>query len=301
MAEDLGKIRIEFGGMGAGGASGPEATRKTTDEGGGLDISTIIRAVMGDVSAMIEIVVKQVTAFIKQIVALIDQAIQFVKDTVSDIRERGKFAPGVLQESAAMQIQQLQAQFREANVLGPLYQTILRWYRELMRMLEPWRLLLSALFAVLTGVLIKTMTAILSLLNSLLVAILQGIVSMVKALRDLIQYAASGAVQAAVAGSGLITAISPTGAAFVDWLTGGSAAGSVGSAISGIAGGLDNALQALESILNGILKVAKNTTPPPAGAEWAAAQLRDISSRSPLYPAKTGAPSFWHPPGSAYP
>jgi hypothetical protein len=284
MAEDLGRILIDFGKLGGGGAVGPEPTQTKSEAGvGGFDIATTLRAIMGDPAAIIKMV-ESVSA-----------AMQFVEDVVSKIRESGRFAPGVMTENAAMQIQQIQQQLREAAILGPLYQMILRWYRELMRLLEPWKLLLSAIFSFLAGAILKAVSAIMSYLNSLLPAILQGMIALIAVVRD---YASKIAAAPAM-GSAMMAVQFPGLYWLWNQISGGNT--NISGKVASAAGTLDVILQQLQQVLTGVMNVANNTAPAPSGADWAATQLREIASRSPLYPKAGKTPTFWNPPGSTYP
>jgi hypothetical protein len=296
MAEDLGRILIDFGKLGGGGSTGPEPTQtKETPSAGGIDINTIIKAIMGDVSAIIKLAVQVALSALRMVVQKIQEAIEFVKDTVSEIREAGRFSPEVMMENAATQIQQIQQQLREAKILGPLYATILRWYRELMRLLEPWKLLLSAIFSFLAGALIQAFSGFMSIANTVLVAILKGVMVVIAYLRDV----ASKVAATQVGGSAFMAVAFPQLSWLWNKISGGNS--NISANVSSAAGALDAMLQQMQQVLAGVLSVASNTAPSPSGADWAATQLREIASRSPLYPKAGPTPTFWNPPGSTYP
>lgn len=297
MAEDLGRILIDFGKLGGGGgAVGPQPTQTQPGPGaGGFDIATTLRAIMGDPSAIIKVAVDAALGLFRNMVEIVRSAMRFIEDTVADIREAGKFAPGVMMENAAMQIQQMNQQLREAKILGPLYQMILRWYRELMRLLEPWKLLLSAIFSFLAGALLATINAVMSYLNAMLPAIIKGLMAVIATIRDY-----TSTLAAAPSGVSAGLAVNYPGLnALWNWVTGGGT--NISAKVASAAGVLDAILQQMQQVLTGVGNIVNNTAATPSGADWAATQLREIASRSPLYPKAGKTPTFFNPPGSTYP
>jgi hypothetical protein len=326
MAEDLGHIKIDFGSLN----TGPDATRtqgaaagagRAGGGGGGSLYGTagamIGAAYAGPAGAQIGAVagekIGEIVEWVqnagKKIIETVQKAYAFIVSTAQQFRERGKFSPEVMFENVANKVQAIQQQVREAQVLGPLYAMVLRWYRELMRLLEPWKLLLQSLLALLAGSILAVFTAVLTQLNKALPAILRGIISILDVLQQVTNFTARNASSVA---SGAISAVSPA-LGYLGVL--GNLLGittpqsMMKNTIIGVANSLGQIIPVLQSSLQGILQIATNTAPPISGNVWAESQLREIAAISPLY-RTTGQPGyatpggqapFFRPPGSTYP
>ena len=318
MAEDLGHIKIDFGSL-SGGTTGPEPTAM----GGGGDMMQTVGAALGTafggpagaaVGAEVGKMAGQLQDIIKnalrQIVDVVQRAYQFVSQVASQFRERGKYSPEVMFENVAGKVQAIQQQVREAQVLGPLYAMVLRWYRELMRLLEPWKMLFQAILALVAGTILATMNSLLTQLNKSLPAILQSLIEILSVMTFFVGLLGRGTQYG--------TNVLSFGAApFVSWAAtlaqavgfGMTPANFAGTVMTGVQAPLVQIIGVLKTTLQGITQIATNTAPQGNGADWAASQLREIASISPLY-GITGQPAyatpggqapFFRPPGSTYP
>jgi len=293
MAEELGHIDIRFPsapGGAAGDTTGPLPTKISMPDMGS-SIANTMRAAMGDFTAIAKMIVGNV-------LAAVDSIKNFVNTTVSEIRERGKFSPDVLMENVAQQMQDLSNQFQEAKVLGPLYAMILRWYRELMQLLQPWRLLFQTLISLIAGAVLATLNKLMTVVNMGLEALLNGIsrvLSSVAALAGIL--AAPGALQAV------------SGAAI-----GGALGGNVGLGLAIANAVADNIPDTgLSDLVRQIGKLAEltnksieqlrainNNTSPQAsgGLDWVGTQLREIASSSPNWSRRKGVNPFYQTKGA---
>lgn len=316
MAEDLGHIKIDFGDMG----TGPEPTR-SEGEGGGSILTragaTIGMALGGPVGAaigaavgkLIDKIMEVVGKALRQIIDLVQKAYRFVESAAQQFRERGKYSPEVMFENVAAKVQQIQQQVREAQVLGPLYAMVLRWYRELMRLLEPWKMLFQAILAFITGTILAVFNAILTQLNKALPAILQGIITILEILQAISGFFALFGNKIASVGTFLANPAMGLGGMIGQALGMTTPTSVLGNVFSSVGASVFQITTQLQSVLQGITQIANNTAPQGNGADWAASQLREIASISPLY-GITGQPAyatpggqapFFRPPGSTYP
>lgn len=311
MAEDLGHIKIDFGDMGAG----PSATK--AEEKGGGDMATLgatIGMAFGPqgaaIGAIVGTVADEIAKIVPKIVEVFKKLVNIVQEAVRAASERGKFSPSVMMENVALKIQDITQQVREARVLGPMYTMVLRWYRELMRLLEPWKLLIQGLLSVLAGALLRTAVQILERVNTVIPPILNALISVIEVLRGIFQL-----IQEYQSGIGkvllqLSTGLVPGSVLNLLGLAGvSSVSNTVGAAVGGVASTLDDSLKMLTDILVQISQVAQNTAPQANGSDWAATQLREIASISGLYRGTAqpgyatpgGQAPFFRPPGSTYP
>jgi len=292
MAEELGHIDIRFPnapGGGAGDTTGPLPTKASMPDIGS-SISTMLRAASGDFTAIAQIIVNNVISAVGSIK-------QFVDSSVAEMRERGKFSPEVMMENVAAQMQALSNQFQEAKVLGPLYATILRWYRELMQMLQPWKLLFQAIIAFLTGAILGALQKLMSYLNAALPAILNAINSLLQAISTVaLTLAAPGGLRGAA------------GAAISGFMGGQVGIGmSIADAISDSIPdiGLQEMLKKVGELaeltrksITQLQSINTNTSPQTSGGlDWVAAQLREIASRSPNFGVRKATNPFWQTTG----
>lgn len=174
MAEDLGHIDIQVhsgSGGGAADTTGPLPTKIKMPDIGAL-VKSAMTLLAGTITSIMRVAMDQVISRIRA-------AMDFIHDAAAEMRESGKFSPAVMQENIAMQLQTLSNQFQEARFLGPLYGMVLRWYRELMALLQPWKLLFSSIFAFLAGTLVSlfkaVMTAIAPLLENIMALLAKGL------------------------------------------------------------------------------------------------------------------------------
>jgi hypothetical protein len=319
MAEDLGHIKIDFGSL-SGGTTGPEPTAMGGGMGGQMETvgAAIGTAFGGPAGAAVGAEIGKKAVEIKdalknalrQVVDVIQRAYQFVSQVASEFRERGKYSPEVMFENVAGKVQAIQQQVREAQVLGPLYAMVLRWYRELMRLLEPWKMLFQAILGLVAGVILATMNAILTELNKSLPKLIEVLIGVLDVLIEWSGYLGKASQIATTylftAGANLIPL---PGSSVVGYLIGNAVGQKVGGVMTGVQAPLAAISGVMQSVLQGINQIATNTAPQGNGADWAASQLREIASISPLY-GITGQPAyatpggqapFFRPPGSTYP
>jgi len=317
MAEDLGHIKIDFGSL-SGATTGPEPTAM----GGGGDMMQTVGAALGTafggpagaaVGAEVGKMAGQLQDIIqnplRQIVDVVQRAYQFVSEVASQFRERGKYSPEVMFENVAGKVQAIQQQVREAQVLGPLYAMVLRWYRELMRLLEPWKMLFQAILALVAGTILATMNSLLTQLNKSLPAILQSLIEILSVMAFLVGFLGR-TTQFVVNALSFQTSFVSMAAVIAEALGFGMSPGTfAGTVMTGVQSPLAQIIEVLKTTLQSITQIATNTAPPGNGADWAASQLREIASISPLY-GITGQPAyatpggqapFFRPPGSTYP
>lgn len=316
MAEDLGHIKIDFGDMG----TGPEPTR-SEGEGGGSILTragaTIGMALGGPVGAaigaavgkLIDKIMEVVGKALRQIIDLVQKAYRFVESAAQQFRERGKYSPEVMFENVAATVQQIQQQVREAQVLGPLYAMVLRWYRELMRLLEPWKLLFQAILAFITGTILAVFNAIFTQLNKALPAIIQGIITVLEILQVIAGLLATSGKTVANILPFMVSPVFGVGNLIQQALGFTTPASVLGNVFTSVGASVFTISSQLQGVLQGITQIANNTAPQGNGADWAASQLREIASIAPLY-GITGQPAyatpggqapFFRPPGSTYP
>lgn len=316
MAEDLGHIKIDFGDMG----TGPEPTR-SEGEGGGSILTragaTIGMALGGPVGAaigaavgkLVDKIMEVVGKALRQIIDLVQKAYRFVESAAQQFRERGKYSPEVMFENVAAKVQQIQQQVREAQVLGPLYAMLLQWYRNLMRLLEPWKMLFQAILSLIAGTILAVFNAILTQVNKALPAILQGIIIILEILQAISGFFALFGNRIASVGTFLVSPAMGLGGMIAQALGMTTPTSVLGNVFTSVGTSVFQITMQLQSVLQGITQIANNTAPQGNGADWAASQLREIASISPLY-GITGQPAyatpggqapFFRPPGSTYP
>lgn len=289
MAEELGHIDIRFPsapGGAAGDTTGPLPTKISMPDMGS-SIANTMRAAMGDFTAIAKMIVGNV-------LAAVDSIKNFVNTTVSEIRERGKFSPDVMMENVAEKMQELSNQFQEAKVLGPLYAMVLRWYRELMQLLQPWKLLFQTILAFLAGAVIATIKQLMTLVNKGLDSLLQVLSSMLKTLASyLVETLEKPSMPARMGGKMVATAIGQPQMADLITMVGQRALfGPVTQAVVDLAESADKALRELRGINN-------NTSPQASGGlDWVGTQLREIASSSPNWSRRKGANPFYQTKGA---
>lgn len=303
MAEDLGTIRIDFGDPGRG----PEATKAASASAaaaGGFKVSDLT-ALAGEIYAPI-------VAGVQKVADVISGLVRYVQDGISQITEATRYGGEGLSESIQLNIQQLRQQFGQAQVLGPLYAMVLKWYREIMQLLYPWRLFLSAIMTAVTG----TIVAALKALAPILKAGFTGLIYATATLSDAI----TKSLQQAAKPGGFTTAMREYGrefvtASFVEAQRGRPIAqflaAMIGSGLlqsAGVAETFAGSMTEINTELQKALKELKdinaNTKKDFEDNLWINTQLRDLAAKSPLYPQRDTPglpqPEFWHPPGSTY-
>lgn len=289
MAEELGHIDIRFPntpGGGAGDTTGPLPTKlKMPDIG--ASIGTSMRAMAGDVSAIFKVAISAISSSIS---AVMDR----LADVTAEMRERGKFSPDVMMENVASQLQTLSNQFEEAQVLGPLYAMVLRWYRELMQLLQPWKLLFQTIVSFLAGAIIAALSKLMQLLNAGLEGLLTGISSLLEGVATLAAIlSAPGAVRG-VAGAVLGSATGNFGVGFA--LADALADAMPDTGLSELIAKIGELAALTQNSIDELRAINNNTSKKSTGSlDWAAAQLREIASRSSAYP--TGYKPFYQPGG----
>lgn len=260
MAEELGHIDIRFPGVvggGAGDTTGPLPSKIKLPDLGGMT-GNIVKGAMSAFAGL-------ATFAITNIGSAISATMDFVHDKIASIRDSGKFAPEVIKENVAMRLQSLQNQFQEAKVLGPLYGAILKWYRELMAMIQPWKVLFSTIASAVVGIILTILKSVMQLINSGFTSILS----------------ATEAILDAVLSS-------------LEWLADALSFAEMAKSLRELNDSTMQSLKSLREIANNTEKSRSNRL------DWAGAQLRELASKSALYNATNDNQDFFNPPGSVY-
>lgn len=261
MAEELGHIDIRFPGVvggGAGDTTGPLPSKMKLPDMGGM-VGGIVKAAMSSFAGL--------AAFaLSNIGNAIASTMDFVHDKIASIQESGKFAPEVIKENVAMKLQDLQNQFQEAKLLGPLYGTILKWYRELMQMIQPWKVLFSTIASAVVGIILTILKSVMGLINS-------GFTSILSATETILDAVISS----------------------LAWLADALSFAEMAKNLRELN---DSTMKSLKSLR----EIANNTEKSLEGRlDWAGAQLRELASRSHLYNSGPENHRFYNPSGSKYP
>lgn len=304
MAEDLGTIRIDFGDPGRGPeATKAQAAKVATGAAGAMNLAQWAASIANPI-----------VAATGEVFDAVSRIADYVQRGINNIIEATKFGGAGLTEAIRLRIQQIQQDFKQAQVLGPLYAMVLRWYRELMALLYPWRLFFSAITTALVGAIVGILKAIMPSL----MPVLQAMLTLSKWIAGGIATIAEGVASAVGGLYRMMAMIAENMAAFVP----GSSVQSAGlldwmrdMADVFEATAEDNyfidAARLLRQIANelgvavdNVQAINRNTRPAGDDNLWINTQLRDLAAKSPLYPQRDtpglSQPEFWHPPGSTY-
>lgn len=303
MAEELGHIDIRFPstpGGGAGDVTGPLPTKMRMPNMG-AQIATMMAGPIGAIASVVQ-------SGISNMVSRLGNLSGDLREVVTRLSDTGKFSPEVVGETVALQMQELTNQMQEARVLGPLYATIIRWYRELMALIQPWKLLFSAISTFLVGVLMSTLKTLMQLLNRALDAILSALSSLLDSVVVITAFLTNpGAFSASLRAVGSTMMSDPLGRGLMMAVS--SMVESLPeSGISEMMGELTTVAIATKKAVDELREINKNTSPQPsAGLSWANTQLREILVRShrgyisgglmqPMTGGTMGRPKFGAPP-----
>lgn len=314
MAEDLGHIRIDFGDTARTGPD-PKTPKTATQAGAGAaagggmaNLATLTKGALGVALMAKDVLIEQARA-----------VFDFIRSTIASVFTKAmetRFSGEVIAERVGVQMQELKQEMQSAQVLGPMYAMILKWYQELMRLLHPWKVLFQAIMAFLAGTFLSLLNALFSYLQAalpMIIDFLAGIAGfmqgMVKGFIDLAR-SGVGAGQAFQIGSQQMAAAGLGGPAALSYLLGGTMnTVSADPAWLSFLEDMNIVLDTLRQSLGTLKTIATNTAPAPSGAEWAAAQLREIASRSWRFQTAAGLgnvtptmqSTFYTPPGGTYP
>lgn len=182
MAEDLGTIRLAIGSPSGGG---PDPTKAA---GAGVGAVGFAGMVDGKFVSGLIAKIQPVTAGIIEGIRAIIRNIRWVADKIEsgiqDITEASKWSATAIVEVANNRLLAVQQQFQSAQILGPMYAMVLKWYRELMVLLQPWKIYFQAMLAFMTGALIQSVLALAPLLRLMFRAIVDATLTITQFLVD---------------------------------------------------------------------------------------------------------------------
>lgn len=292
MAEELGHIDIRFPnvpGGGAGDATGPIPSKQKA--GASVNVGALVASSVASFAAGALSVVTTIGSMLKNVFSgLVD----YIESGVASILEKGQMSPQVMQEAIGLKMQTFQQQLQQTQVLGPLYASVIKWYRELMALLQPWRNLFSAISSFLLGALLQTLVKIMEYLNvglEYLLAQLSDFANIVAKGFDVLSSKENIAIgTAAVVGGvtgnvGMGFAVAEELADFLPT-----------EGIAEIAGGLSGLAKDFKAAIDELRDINKNTKKKSTGGtDWARAQLVQLAATSQFYAAARARNTFYTP------
>lgn len=311
MAEDLGTIRVAIGGPATGG---PDPTKPSgTGAGGAIGFGGMVdgKFISGLVTKL-NPYVSAIMEGIRSTIAAVRYVSSRIEDGVQQIMSGSKWSTTALVGVMQTRFQALQQQFQAAQILGPMYAQILKWYRELMGTMQPYKIYLQAIMSFITGTLIIAVNALAPLLRQIFRALVDATLTLTQLLLNIVQWLAEKKsfykpISEATGGP-MATLTSLWGGPFASLAL-------ISKGISSLTGVLNetdlgsaaDALAKLQELLTQTLVQAEqingNTKKPTEfkGADWISGQLRQIASKSRIYPSGATAAvqgGFWGPPGT---
>jgi hypothetical protein len=129
------------------------------------------------VSGLVTKIQPVVAGIIEGIRAIIN-GIRWVADKiesgVQSITDASKWSATAIVEVANNRLLAVQQQFQSAQILGPMYAMVLKWYRELMLLLNPWKMYFQAMLTFMTGALLQAVLALSPLIRMLFHAVVDA-------------------------------------------------------------------------------------------------------------------------------
>ena len=263
-------------------------------------------------AAAVASMVDPMVAAIDELVSMVGNITNYVQSGINKIIDATRYGGAALGERVQVEIQRIQQDIGMANVLGPLYAQVLKWYRELMTLIYPWRIYFSAIAAAILGTVVATLNAMAPIFKQLLQVVLDitrtvasGVLAIVGVLKQKSDVTTEEGRKSAKELSDfyMFTQQYPT----LSLLSGATTAYWIAEMINDVdAPGLHSNLKSLVALLDKSLKEVEdinNKTPDQRkdSIDIFGAQLREIARKSPLYPQQGQGgpqPEFWHPPGA---
>ena len=238
MPEDLGSIKIEFPDMFGGGSStGPLPKSGGASGGGAVSPGTFVQTVARTAATLgntFTALTGVVSGFVGKLSDYANTVQSIISRSVSGIMEGGKYSGAVQMQAALIKVQSTLDTIAQGNLLGPLYTLVLRWYRELMALLAPVRMAISAIFTAIGGVLVVAVKALTPLILSLSKAVLIGVAKLTEYLSQTSTGKAQTSMGLLGAGGALMTLLG-IAALVTAAPTGGASLGAYGLLAAGVA------------------------------------------------------------------
>ena len=216
MAEDLGQIRIVFPNAFGGGSTSGAPLPKSGGAGdvGGASTGSFVQMVANTAANLgnaFTTLTSVVSGFVGKLSDYANTVQSIIQRSISGIMEGGKYSGAVQMQAALIKVQGTLDTIAQGNLLGPLYTLVLRWYRELMALLAPVRMAISAIFTAIGGVLVVAVKALTPLILNLSKAVLIGVAKITEYLSQQSKGTVSTASGLTLAGGALATILGIAG------------------------------------------------------------------------------------------